>query len=110
MVRLDFSSVRYGSQLDEKYLFAWAAEIPAVVGFDPVTLFVRSKRISEASLRDLLALFERYDIPMDQLQIFLNKKNEHWFANPNMYWHKKVFPKKFNSSLDTHATRGSARR
>jgi hypothetical protein len=108
MIRLDFSTVRYGSQLDEKHLFAWAAEIPAVVRCDPVTLFVRSRRISDASLRDLIALFERYDIPMNQLQVFLSDKNQSWFANPKMYWYKKVFSKPFNFSLDTAAPRRSA--
>lgn len=103
MIRLDFSTVRYGSQLDEKHLFAWAAEIPAVVGYDPVTLFVRSRRISETSLRELIALFERYDIPMNQLQIFVSHKNQSWFANPKMYWYKKVFSKLFNFSLDKDA-------
>ena len=94
MVRLDCSRVRFGSQLDEKHLFVWALEIPGVSSWDQDTLLVKRRAISEASLRDLLALFYRYNIPMEQLQIFLSVKNESWFSDPIMYWHKKVFPKK----------------
>jgi hypothetical protein len=90
MVRLDCSGIRFGSQLDEKHLFEWASEIPGFLRWEQDTLVMRS-RLSEASLRDLLALFHRYGIRMDQLAPFLNPKNEHWFADPRMYWHKQVF-------------------
>lgn len=108
MVRLDCSGIRFGSHLDEKHLFAWALEIPGVVRWDQDTLVVRSRTISEASLRDLLALFYRYGIPMRQLQIFLSSRNESWFKNPIMYWHKNVFGEEFNLPLDTDASRQSA--
>jgi len=48
-------------------------------------------RLSEASLRDLLALFSRYEIPMRQLAQFENAKNTSWFRAPRMYWHQRVF-------------------
>lgn len=57
MVYLDCSGVRFGSQLDEKHLFYWAREIGSVVGWEQDTLIIKSKRISQESLRDLLALF-----------------------------------------------------
>jgi hypothetical protein len=92
MVRLNCSGISFGSQLDEKHLFAWALEIKSVVKWEQDSLIVRSRRISETSLRDLLALFHRYDIPMEQLAQFKNANNESWFMAPKMYWHKKVFP------------------
>jgi hypothetical protein len=52
---------------------------------------VRSRRISEADLRDLLALFWRYNIPMVQLAQFRNSNNKAWFASPKMYWYEEVF-------------------
>ena len=55
------------------------------------TLVVRSKRLSQESLRDLLALFHRYEISMRQLAQFQNDENQTWFTAPHMYWHKKVF-------------------
>jgi len=90
MVRLDCSGVWFGSYLDEKHLFEWAAEIPGFLRWEQDTLVVRS-RLSEASLRDILSLFSRYEIPMAQLAQFRTPKNEEWFAAPQMYWHKKVF-------------------
>lgn len=90
MVRLDCSGVWFGSQLDEKHLFQWTAEIPGFSHWEQDTLVMRS-RLSEASLRDLLSLFSRYEIPMAQLAQFRTSKNEHWFAAPHVYWHKRVF-------------------
>lgn len=80
----------FGSQLDEKNLFQWAAEIPGFLRWEQDTLVVRS-RLSEASLRDILALFSRYGIPMQQLAQFENPKNTAWFRAPHMYWHKQIF-------------------
>jgi len=100
MVYLDCSGVRFGSQLDEKHLFDWAREIQSVVNWEQDTLLIRSKRISEESLRDLLALFWRYNIPMAQLAQFKNAQNEEWFTSPKTYWHKRVFgPKSLKKHL-----------
>lgn len=52
---------------------------------------MRSRRISEESLRDLLALFWRYKIPMHQLAQFENAQNTKWFRALHMYWHASVF-------------------
>ena len=91
MVRLDCSGVTFGSQLDERHLFEWAMQIPGVLRWEQDVLVVKSSNISQASLRDLLALFSRYQIPMQQLAQFRNARNEVWFAAPQMYWHKTVF-------------------
>jgi hypothetical protein len=103
MVYLDCSGIRFGSQLDEKHLFEWAREISGVLRWEQDTLVVRSKRISEKALRDLLSLFHRYNIPMVQLAQFRNPKNEEWFTASQMYWHKKVFGKQFDSTLSAYA-------
>jgi len=99
MVRLDCSGITFGSQLDEKHLFEWALEISCVVRWEQDTLIVRSARISESALRDLLALFSRYNIPMAQLAQFQSNVNKGWFAQPNTYWHKRVFGKQSNNSF-----------
>jgi hypothetical protein len=91
MIYLNCSGIHFGSILDEKHLFVWAREISCVVGWEQDTLVVRSRRISKEALRDLLALFWRYNIPMEQLAQFRNSHNEVWFTSPNMYWHKRVF-------------------
>ena len=98
MVRLDCSGVWFGSQLDEKHLFHWAAEIPGFIRWEQDTLVVKS-RLSQASLRDLLALFSRYEIPMQQLAQFESSVNRSWFTAPHMYWHGRVFGKQSKRSV-----------
>lgn len=91
MVRLDCSNIRFGSQLDEKHLFHWASEIAGFLRWEQDTLVMRSSRVSEVALRDLLALFWRYQIPMQQLAQFENERNTSWFRAPHVYWHRRVF-------------------
>lgn len=91
MVKLDCSGVRFGCYLDEKYMYEWGAEITGFVRWDGNTLVFKSHRLSEKSLRNLLALFWRYRIPMRQLAQFENANNKIWFRSSKAYWHKKVF-------------------
>jgi hypothetical protein len=91
MVRLDCSGITFYSRLDERHLFEWALQISGVLRWEQDTLIVKSLNLSQASLRDLLALFFRYQIPMGQLAQFRNARNEGWFADTQMYWHKNVF-------------------
>ena len=67
MVRLDCSGITFFSQLDEKNLFQWALQIPGVLRWEQDTLVVRSLSLSQASLRDLIALFFRYQLLMKQI-------------------------------------------
>jgi hypothetical protein len=108
MVHLDCSGVWFGSQLDEKHLFEWAVEIPGVLRWEQDMLVVKS-RLSEASLRDLLALFSRYEIPMKQLAQFATPSNAKWFKTSDKYWHKRVFGQQSNLSFENGRAR-SARR
>src|SRR5471030_3492271 len=91
MVRLDCSGVTFGSQLDERHLFEWAMQISGTLRWEQDTLVVKSLNLSQASLRDLVALFSRYQIPMKQLAQFKNSRNEVWFAAPQAYWYTRVF-------------------
>ena len=103
MIYLNCSGVRFGSQLDEKHLFVWAREISCVVGWEQDTLVVRSRRVSETDLRELIALFWRYNIPIEQLAHFCNSANEAWFTSPKTYWHKKVFGSQSTPALKRDA-------
>ena len=92
---LDCKRVMFYSPADEAAFFRFAKSIKAVRRIegkcDSIVLHV-APRISHASLRDLLALFERYRIPrMSQLAQFLSSSNRSWFADPKKFWHKKVF-------------------
>ena len=48
-------------------------------------------RLSEQSLRDLIATFHRYRVRMDQLGQFSNDSNRRWFEDPRAYWFRGVF-------------------
>jgi hypothetical protein len=91
MVRLKVSRIHYYSPLDEKHMFKWAQELSCFVEWDQDSLVLRSKRISQEDLRDLLALFYRYKIPMEQLAQFENPKNRLWLRQPTAYWYQSVF-------------------
>jgi hypothetical protein len=95
MPTLDCKRVMFYSPADEAAFFRFAESIKAVRKIegvrDSIVLHVAS-RVSHASLRDLLALFERYRISqMSQLAQFLSPSNRSWFADPKKFWHKKVF-------------------
>lgn len=90
MVRLVCSDVTFGSQLDERYLFEWAMQIPGILRWEQDTLVVKSLNLSQASPRDLVALFSPYQIPMKQLAQFRNARNEAWFSSPQMYWYTRI--------------------
>jgi hypothetical protein len=95
MIELECRKVKFYSSHDEAAFFTWAQAIPAVnnvVGQDSsIIIKIKTKRISDTSLRELLALFRRYNIPMDQLAKFRDTRNESWFASPVAYWYKSVF-------------------
>ena len=92
MIYLDCSGVHFGSQLDERHMFEWAIQIPGVLRWEQDSLVVRTN-LAQASLKDLLALFSRYQIPTAQLAQFRTTQTENWFAAPKMYWHARVFGK-----------------
>jgi hypothetical protein len=81
MPTLDCKRVMFYSPADESAFFRFAESIKAVrrvegVG-DSIMLHVAS-RISQESLRDLIALFARYRIPrMSQLEQFLSPSKSH---------------------------------
>lgn len=95
MVELECKNVVFYSPQDESAFFAWAQAIPAVEKVSgrgrSIILAVRSNRVPDASLRELLALFRRYRVSMRQLAQFRHPRNEGWFASPEAFWFKSVF-------------------
>ena len=85
----------YGSQGDERAFYEWIERIPCIQKFwgsgPALYLEVPRRRISDACLRELLALFERYDIEMSQLAQFESASNRQWFKSPSKTWYKAVF-------------------
>ena len=86
--------VWFYSQGDERAFFEFAQGIKGVkriggVG-EEIHLHVAA-RLSAESLRDLLALFRRYEIELGPLRQFVTAANQKWFKAKNQYWHKAVF-------------------
>jgi hypothetical protein len=96
--RLVVRSVKYYSEYDEDQFFGWLEKIPCVAGSHGkgVDLFVdlNDGKVDDESLRELLALFNRYNVDMSQLAIFESSSNRQWFREPRAYWYAKVFEDK----------------
>jgi uncharacterized protein YecE (DUF72 family) len=93
--RLVARSVGYYSKYDEDQFFGWLEKIPCVAGCrgEKVDLFIdlHDGEVDDKSLRELLALFNRYNVDMSQLAIFESSSNRQWFREPRAYWYTKVF-------------------
>lgn len=96
MPKLHCKNATFYSEKDELTFFEWIGTVPCIKKrehlSDTVVLHVRTKKISDTCLRELLALFFRYEIEMTQLGQFANEENSVWFVeNRSSYWFKKVF-------------------
>jgi hypothetical protein len=101
MTIIECKSVRFYAQSDETAFFEWIGRIKGIrktkgVG-DVLYLHVR-KPVSDTTLVDMLALFQRYGISMRQLGQFSTTKNRAWFEDPRKYWFKKVFKRSARTS------------
>lgn len=87
--------MRYLSHGDEAAFFAWLKSVPgviAVVGSGrELQIQLRSKRLSQQGLRELIALYTRYDGNLSELAQFATEANSAWFKAPNAVWHRAVF-------------------
>jgi hypothetical protein len=86
---------RYYSPSDEATFFNWLQSVPGVLRVvgtsEGLVVTLRSRRVSQSALRELLALHFRYDLPMRALAQFETAENTAWFRSPQAYWHTKVF-------------------
>jgi len=87
--------MRYLSEGDEAAFFAWLKSIPGVIAVTGVgrelKIQLRSKRLSQQGLRELLALYTRYDGNLNELAQFATDANSAWFKAPNAAWYRAVF-------------------
>lgn len=85
----------YYSPSDEAAFFQWLESILGVLRVvgkpEGLEVSLRSRRLSQGALRELLALHFRYALPMGELKQFETPQNRVWFRAPHMYWHTKVF-------------------
>ena len=82
------------SKGDELSFFGFAKSITGVRKLSGVADEIHidvSSRLSNASLRDLLGLFQRYKIGMKQLRQFETSTNSAWLRDERRFWFRKVF-------------------
>jgi hypothetical protein len=95
MPKLMVPGATYFSPEDEASFFGRLAAISGVTNVKGkgrvLEVTLRSKRLSQPALRELLALHFRYRLPMRALAQFETAQNRRWFRSPAAYWHKKVF-------------------
>ncbi|WP_152624867.1 hypothetical protein [Xanthomonas sp. GPE 39] len=95
VIELEALRVRFYSANDESAFFDWAKKIPCIEkceGHGPVIyLRVSAGAITENCLRELLSLFRRYEISMQQLYAFDQEKFSTWFRDKRAYWYASIF-------------------
>jgi hypothetical protein len=91
-------SVKFYCRKDEDAFFEWIKKIDCIdktsgLGKE-LYLYIAADDIHDHDLDDLIGLFYRYKINMQQLSRFLTDDNKKWFYdNKKAFWHKKVFKK-----------------
>jgi hypothetical protein len=84
-------SVYFYSMNDEKMFFEWIKNIECIKKFegagDELYLDLVGQELNYNDIKDLIALFYRYQIDMKQLAPFLNEGNKQAFAP----WDKEIF-------------------
>lgn len=83
------------SRADEAAFFSWLNGIPEVKSVTGVGrelhIELSNNVFSEASLRELIALYFRYNGNMKELAKFVTPENESWLKNKEAYWFASVF-------------------
>jgi hypothetical protein len=94
-VELEATNVRFFSRGDESAFFAWLDKLPFVVRREgrgrTLYIYVDPAAVDEDGLREMLALFRRYGISLQQLAVFDRDEFADWFRNRQAYWFKDVF-------------------
>ena len=96
MTKLICKRVIFYSQNDEASFFEWISKIKGIKKWegarDEIHLYLPKSTTSNKCLRDLIALFYRYNIDRRQLQQLLNDKNRQLYENFKPGGHHNVYP------------------
>ncbi|MBF6545625.1 hypothetical protein [Nocardia brasiliensis] len=94
-VVVEATGVTYYSALDEAGFFGWLDRIRCVASYRgelrTLYLTVRLGAVDEDGLRELVALYRRYDIDLKQLRVLDAERVGPWFSDPERWWHADVF-------------------
>lgn len=93
-ITLICKDIFFYSNLDEAVFFEWIKKISSIQDCkgvaDELHLDVKVA-MSDDALRNLIALFARYAIEMNDLKQFVTDENRQWFKNKQAYWYSNVF-------------------
>jgi len=85
----------YFSPQDEAAFFGWLQAIPGVISVrgqgQELHIQLRSRRMSQECLRELISLYSRYNGNLHELAQFENDSNRGWFKDRGAYWFGGVF-------------------
>lgn len=95
IIELKAEHVTYFSDYDEAAFFEWIKRIKCFINFGGhgygLSIFVDKDVVDQDDLRELLALFHRYNIDKKQLSALSKPSFDAWFRNDGTYWHTDVF-------------------
>lgn len=95
VLKLEAKSVRFLSVLDEAAFFEWLKSLPCVRQLEgkgaSLFILVAPGVVDEEGLRELLALFFRYNVDMRQLAALEREEFSGWLRDEKAYWHTLVF-------------------
>ncbi len=83
------------SEKDEELFFEWLDKIKCVKKYEghfcTLDIEVDADLIDENELREMIALFLRYDVDMKQLAMFDHPQFSVWLKNKSTHWYGVIF-------------------
>jgi hypothetical protein len=102
VIQIEATDVHYYSEHDEDVFFSWLAKIPCVEGHRGYlrTVYIRlaCDLLREEDVRELIALYQRYNIDMGSLIALDLPEFAEWFRDKQKYWYSKIFKSRVNST------------
>ena len=102
VIQIEATDVHYYSEHDEDVFFSWLPKIPCVEGHRGClrTVYIRlaCDLLREEDVRELIALYQRYNIEMGSLIALDLPEFAEWFRDKQKYWYSKIFKSRVNST------------
>jgi hypothetical protein len=101
IIILKAKGVYFYSDNDESAFFSWLDKIGCIESYrgqgDVLYINIVMKKLDDIFLREIIAIFNRYQIEMSQLSVFKDEIKRPWFSDTQSYWFAKVFGDKKGS-------------
>jgi hypothetical protein len=95
LVTLTILEGLYYSQHDENVFYKWLKRVRSVVRLhgesDKLFIEVRADKFDQKDLREMLALFRRYNIDLTALANLEHDTNRPWLCDESKWWYPLVF-------------------